>query len=163
MKPHLSFDVKDTKRLVFIACFIFFLFCLIVVQFYRLQIIQGDKWDKIANAQHKIDVTEYFRRGGFYSNTEIKKDHHQEKVPFVIEVKQFHLFIDPYSIDIKHKLTIAKKLFEYFHFSSKEKERIFCEFFKKSRSRKVISWIDKDKKDEIFKWWKNFAKKEKNS
>ena len=93
MRSFHLFDSKDIKRLVFVACFIFFLFGLIVIQFYNLQILQGNKWDKIANAQHKIDVTEYFMRGGFYSNVDLNKQHHQEKVPFVLEVHHFHLYI----------------------------------------------------------------------
>ncbi|NGX63658.1 MAG: Penicillin-binding protein 2 [Candidatus Anoxychlamydiales bacterium] len=154
-------DGNDKKRLVFLACFIFFLFCLIVVRFFHLQISQGEKWHKIASLQHHIDVTEYFMRGRFYSNVEIKKDNPNGKVPFVVEVSKFHLFIDPYSIDEKYKLTIAKKLFEFFDLTTEEKEKIFCGFFKKSRSRKIISWIDRDKKEEIFKWWQNFSKENK--
>ncbi|NGX28708.1 MAG: Penicillin-binding protein 2 [Candidatus Anoxychlamydiales bacterium] len=161
MRSRSSFGAKDTKRLVFIACFVFFLFCLIVIQYYKLQISEGNKWRKIASAQHHLDVTEYFMRGGFYSNTDIKEDHPDQKVPFVVEVPKFHLYIDPNSIDVNDKLIIAKKLFEYFNFTSSEKENIFCEFFKKSRSRKIISWIDKDKKDEIIKWWQNFSKEKK--
>ncbi len=151
----------DAKRLIVIACFLFVLFCSIVVRFFHLQIIEGDKWLKIASAQHQIDVKEYFQRGGFYSNTEIKKDNVQEKVPFVVEVSTFHLCIDPHSIDEKYKLAIAKKLFEFFELSVNEKEKIFCDFFKKSRSRKIISFIDREKKDEILKWWHNFSKENK--
>ena len=105
-------DKRNTSRLVIVAFFIFFLFCLILIQFYRLQIIEGDKWYKIACAQHHIEVTENFKRGCFYSNTEIKKDHPQrKKVPFVVDIPKFHLYIDPFLIEKKHKLIIAKKLF----------------------------------------------------
>jgi len=161
MKSFLLFDTKDIKRLVIIACFLFFLFCLIIVRFFYLQITQGEKWYKIACSQHQIEITEYFVRGGFYSNTEIKEDHPNEKIPFVVEMPKFHLYIDPYSIDHKYKISIAKKLFEFFKFTTNEKEKIFSEFFKKSRSRKIISWIDKEKKEEIIKWWNNFSKENK--
>lgn len=134
---------------------------MIIVQFFYLQITYGDKWDKIASCQHQIEITQYFMRGGFYSNTEIKKDHPNEKIPFVVEVPKFHLYIDPCSIDAKHRSRIAKKLFEFFEFSTKEKEKIFYEFFKKSRSRKIISWVDKEKKDEILNWWTSFSKEKK--
>ncbi|HEU64768.1 MAG TPA: penicillin-binding protein 2 [Chlamydiae bacterium] len=154
-------DGSDKKRLVIVACFLFVLFCSIVVRFFHLQITEGDKWLKIASAQHQIDVTEYFQRGGFYSNTDVKKDNIKEKVPFVVEVSKFHLFIDPHSIDEKYKLAIAKKLFEFFEFSVNEKEKIFCDFFKKSRSRKIISWIDREKKEEILKWWQTFSRENK--
>lgn len=152
---------SDIKRLIVVACFIFVLFCSIVIRFFHLQILEGDKWLKIASNQHQIDITEYFQRGGFYSNTDIKKDNIKEKVPFVVEVKKFHLFIDPHSIEEKYKLTIAKKLFEFFEFSVNEKEKIFSDFFKKSRSRKIISFIDPEKKDQILKWWQSFSKENK--
>ncbi len=161
MKSFLLVDAKDIKRLIIVACFVFFLFCLIVVQFFYLQITEGEKWNKIASSQHQIEVTQYFMRGGFYSNTQIKQNHPNEKIPFVVEVPKFHLYIDPYSIDTKYKLPIAKKLFEFFKFSLEEKEKIFCEFFKKSRSRKIIAWIDKEKKEEITKWWNDFSKQKK--
>lgn len=160
MKPY-SPHSEDSKRLVFLASFMLFLFGLIVFQFYHLQIVEGEKWDKIASVQHHLQVTEYFMRGGFYSNTEIKHDQLNQKVPFVVEVPKYHLFIDPYSLDKKHKILVAKKIFEFFPVSMKEKEKIFKEFLKKSRSRKIVSWIDKDKKDEIEKWWRDFSKKEK--
>jgi cell division protein FtsI (penicillin-binding protein 3) len=161
MKSFFLFDSKDIKRLIAVACFIFFLFCLIIVQFFYLQITQGEKWNKIAACQHQLEVTEYFMRGTFYSNTQIKEDHPNEKIPFVVEVPKFHLYIDPYSIEKKYKVLIAKKLFEFFKFSKEEKEKIFYEFFKKSRSRKIISWIDKGKKEEIIRWWNNFSKEKK--
>jgi len=160
MRSYPKIDIRDRKRLIFIIFFVFFLFGLIVIQFYHLQINEKDKWHKIASSQHHIEVMEHFMRGCFYSNVEIKKDH-LTKVPFNVEIPKFHLYVDPYLIDKKYKLIIAKKLFEFFHLSQEEKEKIFCDFFKKSRSRKIISWIDKEKKDEIFKWWRDFSKKEK--
>lgn len=161
MKPFLLIDAKDIKRLILIACFIFFLFGLILIQFFYLQINQGEKWDKIASSQHQLEITEYFMRGGFYSNTDIKKDHPDQKIPFVVEVPKFHLYIDPYSIDVKYRLPIVKKLFGFFKFSNEEKEKIFIDFFRKSRSRRIISWIDREKKEEIIKWWNNFSKEKK--
>lgn len=161
MRSSLLFDAKDIKRLIVIACFLFCLFCSIVVRFYYLQIIEGNKWYKIASSQHQLEITEYFMRGGFYSNTEIKKDLPIDKVPFVVEVPKFHLYIDPYSIEHKYRVPIAKKLFQIFKFTREEKEKIFYEFFKKSRSRKLISWIDKEKKEEVIKWWNDFAKEKK--
>src|SRR3989304_8125121 len=98
MRSSRVFDAKDKKRLVVVACFLFFLFCLIVVQFFYLQITQGNKWEKIASNQHQLEITQYFMRGGFYSNTEIKKEHPNEKIPFVVEVPKFHMYIDPCAI-----------------------------------------------------------------
>ena len=74
MNRNFKICVKDTKRLVFLGFFVFFLFCLVVMQFYHLQIIEKDKWYAIACSQHQINVVEYFMRGGFYANTDVKKE-----------------------------------------------------------------------------------------
>lgn len=161
MKPFLLFDAEDIKRLISVAFFLFFLFCLIVIRYYYLQIMQGDKWDKIAQGQHQLELTEYFMRGGFYSNTDIKLDQPNKKIPFVVEIPKFHLYIDPDSIDAKYRIPISKKLFSFFNFSLKEKEKIFSEFFKKSRSRKIITWIDRTTKEDILTWWTKFSKDKK--
>ncbi|MBN2479321.1 MAG: penicillin-binding protein 2 [Parachlamydiales bacterium] len=161
MKPYLKVDRKDRKRLVIISFFIFFLFCLIVVQFYKLQIIEGDKWLKLASLQHQHLVVENFQRGQFYSNTSVRYDQPDEKIAIVQEVPKFHLFIDPESIAYKHKTIIAKKIVSLFDIKTDQKEKIFSDFFKKSRSRKILSWIDKNKKNEIEKWWREFAKSHK--
>src|SRR3990167_3867740 len=112
MKSFLKISSKETKRLVYVACFIVFLFCTCLFQFYKIQIIQGDKWYKIATYQHQTLVTEYFQRGSFYSNTTLGPDHPEDKVAFVIEVPKYHLYIDPDSIPYKHKKIIAKKINE---------------------------------------------------
>src|SRR3989304_2240476 len=62
MRSSRVFDAKDKKRLVVVACFLFFLFCLIVVQFFYLQITQGNKWEKIASNQHQLEITQFFLR-----------------------------------------------------------------------------------------------------
>ncbi len=32
------------KRLVWVSLFVFLLFCLLIVQFFKIQIIEGEKW-----------------------------------------------------------------------------------------------------------------------
>ncbi len=159
-KSHLV-DAQDRKRLVIVSVFIFFCFCLIIIQFYRLQIIQGEKWNRIASSQHKQVVTEYFMRGTFYSNTTVKKDHPEKSLPFVVEVPKFHLYIDPESIPLQHKKAVVKKFFEFVDISIDQKEKIFSDFYKKSRSRKIFTWLDRNEKNKITAWWLAFAKKEK--
>ena len=161
MSPLKKNKYQDKKRLVVVSFSIFFLFALIIMQFYKLQIIEGNKWLKIANNQHQLVVVENFQRGCFYSNTAIRFDHPEEKIAFVQEVPTFHLFIDPKSIPANHKTKIAKKMFEFFKFSNIEKTKILNDFFKNSRSRKIISHIDKNKKNEIEKFWLSYCKSNK--
>ncbi len=44
MKP--AVPLKDLKRLVIVAVFVFFFFALFILQFYKIQIIDGEKWSK---------------------------------------------------------------------------------------------------------------------
>jgi cell division protein FtsI (penicillin-binding protein 3) len=149
-------DLSDRKRLCVAAVFLSLLFCLLIIRFYQIQIIEGDKWSAAALAQHQYIATEPCMRGSFYSNTSIKKGHPGEEQPFVIDVPKFHLFIDPDSIPESMKKTMARQLFSFLPGIDKE-----AEFFKKSRSRKIATWLDREKRAEIEAWWSQFSRKEK--
>lgn len=148
-------DSSDRKRLCFIAVALFILFCLIIIRFYQIQIIEGDKWAAAALAQHQYVVTEPCMRGSFYSNTSIKQGHPGDMQPFVVDVPKFHLFIDPNSIPETVKDKMAKELCELIGADKKE------EFRKKSRSRKIASWLSREKRGQIESWWQTFSRKEK--
>lgn len=149
-------DSSDRKRLVGVAVFLSVLFCLLVIRFYQIQIIEGDKWAAAALAQHQYVATEGCMRGTFYSNTAIKQGHPEGEQPFVIDVPKFHLFIDPDSIPEPVKEKMASELLA--HLPGVDKQ---AEFFKKSRSRKIASWLDREKRGEIERWWSDFARREK--
>jgi cell division protein FtsI (penicillin-binding protein 3) len=149
------------KRLVWVAFFIFFLFCLLVIQFYKVQIIEGDKWTKIAETQHRYLVKQSFMRGSFFSNLSIKDGHPNQSQPLVMDVPKFHLFIDPIAIPQNHKIYIARKIYEFGLLNKNKYSKIQQQFFLKKRSRKIVSWIDLEKKNIIEKWWVSYAKKEK--
>lgn len=149
-------DSSDRKRLCLIAVLLSICFCLLIVRFYQIQIIQGSKWAALALKQHQHIVKEPCMRGSFYSNTSIKRGHPGEKQPFVVDVLKFHLFIDPDSIPEEIKPKMAKTLLSML--SNPEKEG---EFYKKSRSRKIASWLSQEKRVEIETWWSQFSRKEK--
>lgn len=149
-------DSSDRKRLCIVAGFLSILFCLLIIRFYQIQIIEGDKWASAALAQHQYVATEPFMRGSFYSNISIKQGHPGEAPPFVVDVPKFHLFIDPDSIPEAIKGTMVKELSKILPLNEKE-----AEFYKKSRSRKIATWLDRDKRAEIETWWNAFAKREK--
>jgi cell division protein FtsI (penicillin-binding protein 3) len=127
----------------------------LIVQFYRIQIIEGNKWSKQARAQHVGTVIEPFMRGRIFSSSE------NEEKPLAIDLLRFHLFIDPVAIPLNEKEKIANKIFEFFDFSKEKKEKILLKFQKKSRSRKLVSWLTREKKEEIEKFWFKYIKNKK--
>ena len=103
-------NLAARKRLVWISLFVFALFCLLIVQFFRIQIIEGEKWTRQAKAQHQLVVTEPFKRGLFYSNASIKLGHPETPQAFVIDVPKFHLYSDPNSIPENCRNEVADKI-----------------------------------------------------
>jgi cell division protein FtsI (penicillin-binding protein 3) len=154
-------SVGDRKRLVCIALFVCALFSLVLLQFYKIQIIEGDRWTKAAEAQHRHVVIEPSKRGLFYSNVSIKKGHPEELQPFVIDIPKFHLFIDPNSIPDPFRQEIALQLSSFLNLSHQEQERVKAQFYKKSRSRKLVQWLDKKERDHILHWWFIYARDRK--
>lgn len=151
----------SARRLLVVAGFLSLLFCALIARFYQIQIVEGNKWTQIALSQHQYIETEPFMRGSFYSNTAIKKGHPEEEQPFVIDVPHFHLYIDPDSIPIRAKGKMAQEMFALLSFSAEQRKKNLPEFDKKSRSRKIAQWLDREKRGKIEAWWKEFANKEK--
>lgn len=151
---------SDRFRLVCILLFQVFLFSAIIAQFYKVQIIEGEKWEKVAENQHRKYETIPYKRGSFYSNTFIKKGA-QKKQTFVCDVQKFHLYIDPLKIPEYHKKKIMEKLFSTVQTPFEEKKKIEKDFYKKTHFRKIFSYIDRSTLDDILAWWKVFYKKEK--
>ncbi len=83
----------DKKRLMVLQIFLLFIFCLLIVQFYKIQIIEGEKWEKDAFSQHQTILIDSFMRGSFYSNTAVKAGHPEKEQPFVMDVLKFHFHI----------------------------------------------------------------------
>lgn len=159
--PFPPIDSSDRKRLVLVAVFLSVLFCLLVIRFYFIQIVEGDKWTQVALNQHQYVAIEPFMRGSFYSNTSVKQGHPEDEQPFVVDVPKFHLFVDPDSIPVSLKKKIAEELALLLQVPSSHKEKIHTDVHRKSRSRKLMSWLDREEKERIETWWYPFAKKEK--
>ena len=151
----------DRKRLVAVSIGLFFLFALLLVRFYQIQIIEGDKWLRRADGQHYTVVTEPARRGLFYANNSRKAGNPQPDHPLVIDVPKFHLYIDPLAIPASERMFITKKLIETLRIKKEDSGKLCAQFEKKSRSRKLVMWIDRAQYDEITTWWRSFAKKKK--
>lgn len=147
------------KRAVWLALFIFGLFALLIIQFYKIQIIEGEQWTKQAERQHFFIVKEPFQRGIFYSNTAIKKFDIEPLQKYVIDIRKFHLYIDPDSIPVKQRQAIAKSLIYFLDIPQAEMSGFCSNFKRQSRSRKLAMWLDKEVCDKIFAWWNPYAQK----
>jgi len=146
---------SDRRRLGVVAVFLFSLFCSLIVRFFQIQVIEGEKWTRSALSQHQYVMTEPFMRGSFYSNTSIKQGHPEDEQPFVVDVQKFHLMIDPDSIPVGARAEIARLL--SFQLGGGLEAKISSELEKKSRSRKIAQWLDLDKKTSLETWWHSFA------
>src|SRR3990167_4281583 len=102
--------IENRKRLVFLSLSMIFLFCLLLVRFYRIQIVEGDKWLKKARSQHQLTLVEPCKRGSFYSNTDLKEGHKECLVAFALDIPKFHLYADVSILQEEHKKIIAEKV-----------------------------------------------------
>ncbi len=149
----------DKKRYIIIAIILILLFSLALSNYWYIQVAQKSIWKKKAdNQQHRI-VEEGFRRGSFYSNTEIFRHHSQVECPFVVDVQKYHLYIDPLMIPEEAKKEMAQNLLTLTSGRGIEKKQFIRAFFRRSRSRKIASFLDYSERELIINWWDTFAKK----
>ena len=87
-----DFD-QEKKRLLWLALGIFTLFSFLIIKFYYIQIVEFDKWTKVAHRQHYFVIREPFRRGTFFSNTSIKRGHPETPQRLVLDIEKFHLYM----------------------------------------------------------------------
>jgi len=151
-------DSHDRRRLLIPAGFLAILFCSLIYRFFQIQIVQHERWKEVALSQHQAVEIEPFMRGCFFSNTTVKKGHPEDPVAFVVDVLKFHLFVDPDSVPAAVKGKMAKEMGAIIQ---EDPLWIQSELMRKSRSRKIASWLDAAKRDEVTKWWNGFLKREK--
>ncbi len=149
------------KRLVFVSLFVFCLFCALIVQFFRIQIIEGEKWTKQARAQHQLVVTEPFKRGLFYSNTSIKLGHPETPQAFVIDIPKFHLYADPSNIPEACRDELAGFICKTLGIKSDEAKKLRWQLDRKCHSRKLALWLDKEQCEAVNQWWFKYARSRK--
>lgn len=156
-----SIPIENRKRLVWLSVGTTFLFCLLIVQFYRIQIVDGDKWTKKAQAQHHLTIIEPFKRGTFYSNTSLKVGHPEAPRALVTDVPKFHLFVDPKSIPDPVKAEVTNKIVSILGLKEEDKKKVAGHLAKRSRSRKVLMWMSREKRNALESWWFDFARSHK--
>lgn len=152
---------KDRKRLVGLALFLFLLFSLLIIQFYNIQILEGEKWSKRADRQHFFVISEPFRRGRFISNTSLRKSHPDTPQAYVVDVAKFHLHIDPQSIPEEHRDTVSDVLQSQLDLTLAEQIQFRGQFERRSRNRRLAMWLDRETRNSIRSWWHSFARKHK--
>lgn len=151
--------LEDRKRILYLALGIFAFFALLVAQFFRIQVTEGEKWSKVADRQHYFIIKEPFLRGTFFSNTAIKKAHPEAPQKFVIDVQKFHLYIDPSSIPPENRSPIAQQLMKMIKLPPSEQAIFRSQFNRsKSRSRKLAMWLDSDTRESILEWWGPYSR-----
>ncbi|MEI8364924.1 MAG: penicillin-binding protein 2 [Parachlamydiaceae bacterium] len=153
--------VADHKRVLFLSLLIFAFFAILIAQFYQIQMIDGKHWAAIGNKQHYFIVKDPFKRGTFISNSSIKKGHPDTSKSFVIDVQKFHLYADATSIPIANRQEVADNLNEILNYDETEKNELLVNLSKKSRSRKLAMWLDKETHDRLLKWWGPYARSKK--
>ena len=149
---------SDRKRVLIVGLGVFFLFSLLIVQFFNIQIVEGAKWTKEAMKQHYFIVREPFLRGTFYSNTSLRKDGPEVPLKLVFDIQKFHLYVDPLSIAPGYRQGIIKNLTALMQIPPETQKTFGAQFRKKSRSRKLAVWLDKEDKDKILQWWNPYAR-----
>lgn len=151
-------EKQDFRRLLFLSLFLLLLFCFIIAEFYKLQILEATKWEKQAKAQHQFSVVEPFKRGRFLANTTLKEGHPKREVPLAFDVKRYHLFIDPISIPSHVRDEMSQAIGEHLSLNWKEKNMAREQFEKRSRSRRIKRWLREEEKEHLLSWWRPFAK-----
>mgnify|MGYP000470410015 FL=1 len=144
-------------RFVCVAIFVFSLFTILIIQFYKIQIFEYDKWFHLAKGQHQTVLKEPFKRGIFYSNTEVKTGHIEAKQPLVLDILAYHVHIDPFLIPDSVKNEMGEKVCALLNLPPDSVEH----FYKKSRFRRIARMIKAEEKEALETFWIDFAKKKK--
>lgn len=148
--------IKDRRLLVVVAVVTFALFSLLIFRFYTIQIIDGEKWTRVASRQHFFVVEEPFVRGTFYSNTSLDRRHPEKPKRLVHDIETFHLYIDPLAIPEKYRDQIVDNLMST---CQPKDEMLFRSHFnRKSRSRKLAMWLDREQRETILEWWNRYSR-----
>lgn len=148
---------SDQRRLVVVAIGLFFLFSALVAQFFRIQVLQGPYWSRLALRQHQVNVKIPAKRGVFYTNGSLCSDRPPAPIPLVIDVLKYHLFIDPHGFpeEVRPELIegIVKAMGERY------RARVEMALQKKSRNWRLFCFLSKEKKEEVLRFWEPFYRK----
>lgn len=136
---------------------------LLLGQFFRIQVIEHEKWVNRAAQQHYITILDPYKRGSFYSNLDpVPSIKGSGPVSFVLDLPLYHLYSDPKSIPAQYRVEIMKEVMKRTSPNPYTTKKMWIEINRsKSRSRKLLSWISEPEKQQIAAWWYPYAKRHK--
>src|SRR6185369_4841028 len=79
----------------------------------------------------------------------------------VVDVPKFHLFVDPDSVPAALKDPTAAGLAHCLELSGLDALAVRQEVQRKSRSRKVATWLSRETRDRVETWWREFGRQNK--
>lgn len=132
----------------------------LVAQFFRLQVVEHEKWNKRARLQHYFFVKEPYHRGVLYANSSYTPDP-SKKLPFTVDVPLFHVYADSMSIPKELRGEVAEAVMRMLSPSISEAKRLPGELKRHSRSRRLVSWLTEEQKALFLRWWRPWAKSHK--
>lgn len=154
--------MSNARRILVVGCALFALFSVLIVQFFRMQVVQESKWQRYAKAQHELVVKEPFKRGLFYSNVSVAPEKNLKEQALVVDIPVYHLFADPFQLPQKKHAEIKEKLSELLNLSTEEQDRLVVSLgYEKSRSRKIKMWLSQEEKNKLSQWWFQYCRKNK--
>ena len=162
-----SVGIRDRRRIVILACGVFFVFSILVVQFFRIQIVQGKRWSDVAMGQHFFTVSVPFERGSFFSNTSVKSAHPEPPQRLVFDIQKFHLNVDSVAVPEEYRVEVAEHLIHILEGAFEDAARCpdvdsyIGEMARRSRCRRLASWLDPEVRDAILAWWRPYARARK--
>lgn len=160
MKTPSPLSESSRRRLLVVSMGLVGLFSVLVIQYYLIQIKQGERWNKVAERQHVLSVSEPFMRGSFYSNGAVKKSHPEESQKIVLDIQKFHLFADPASIPSERREEIAAAIQQNLGLTAAQQKKVRDQLDKsKSRSRRLVHWVEPDARDRLLSWWQPLARR----
>ena len=133
-------------------------FALLFLQFFKIQVLEGNLWQLLAEQQHYFVVETPAKRGTIYSSSRFGNP-----LPLSLDVEVFDLYGDPKVIPKEKREEIVLSLAELLHLNEGDIDAIRLHLGKKSRRRKLLSWIEEDEKKKILAWWTPYAKAQKLS
>ncbi len=130
---------------------LFALFSLLIMTFFQMQIIEGEKWALLGKRQHFFEVRDPPLRGTFFAQGP------DGKKQLVFDLSVWHLFVDPEAIPEDKKKPLQELLMTTLKMSEEEVEVLHL----KSRSRCLKRGLNREEKETLFALWTPFAKKNK--
>jgi len=134
-------------------------FFALLLQFFRIQVLECERWGQRARSQHYFVVKEPFQRGTFYGNSAIQKGVLSQQVAFAFDVALYHVYADPKAIPAKLRTQIQEQVVRTFTPSLPEAKKVGAELSRRCRSRRLVSWVSEEQKRLFIQWWRPFARR----